>query len=199
MFTGLISELGTVESLDAGEDGARLRVAAPATASELRPGDSVAVNGVCLTATSVDSGSFELEVSRQTLRSSSLENVGEGDTVNLELPLRASDRLGGHIVLGHVDGVGAVLEIRDDGFSKAVRIKPDPELLPYIVLRGSIAIDGVSLTVSAVDGEVFEVALIPETLARTTLGNVGEGANVNLEADVLAKYVAKQAVAGADS
>lgn len=198
MFTGLISELGTVESVDLGEQGARLTIAAPASASELEPGDSVAVNGVCLTATSVNAGSFDLEISRQTLRSSSLGGLGEGADVNIELPLRPTDRLGGHVVQGHVDGVGTVVDVRDDGFSKVVRIEPDAELLAFIVSRGSIAVDGVSLTVSEVDERAFEVALIPETLARTTLGGVDRSAQVNLETDVLAKYAGKRAVAGSD-
>lgn len=198
MFTGLISELGKVEAVDLGERGARLTIAAPASASEIEPGDSVAANGVCLTATAVNAGSFDLEISRQTLRSSSLGALVEGTDVNIELPLRPIDRFGGHVVQGHVEGVGTVVDVRDDGFSKVVRIEPDAELLTCIVSRGSIAVDGVSLTVSEVDDRAFEVALIPETLARTTLGGVATGAQVNLETDVLAKYVAKRAFAGSD-
>jgi riboflavin synthase len=125
----------------------------------------------------------------ETLTRSSLRAVDEGFAVNLELPLRASDRLGGHIVQGHVDGVGEVLSLEDDGFARRMRVAADPELLRYVVQKGSIAVDGVSLTVAAIDGRSFTVSLIPETLERTTLGELRPGETVNLEVDVLAKYV----------
>jgi len=157
-------------------------------ASELRPGDSIAVNGVCLTAVNPTEHGFSADVMAETLRRSSL---GEGDRVNLELPLRAGDRLGGHMVQGHVDGTGRVAHTGDEGFARLVTIEADPELLKYVVEKGSIAVDGVSLTVAAVDDSSFTVSLIPETLERTTLGEAAPGRVVNLEVDVLAKYVEK--------
>jgi riboflavin synthase len=186
VFTGLVAGKGTVRAL---RDG-RLEVETP-LAGELSPGDSIAVNGVCLTATERANGSFTADVMPETLRLTSLEPLGEGDEVNLELPLRAGDRLGGHVMQGHVDGTGTVESVREDGFSRVVRIAAPAELLRYIVHKGSIAVDGVSLTVSGVDDSGFEVSLIPETLERTTLGAADQGRTVNLEVDVLAKYVEK--------
>jgi riboflavin synthase len=188
VFTGLIQDLGRLEAREGGEDGARIRVST-GLAGELRPGDSVAVNGVCLTAVEVDDGGFAAEVVNQTLSVTSLGPLEPGDPVNLELPLRAGDRLGGHIVQGHVDGTGLLAGVDEDGFSRRLRIEAPPQLLRYAIERGSIAIDGVSLTISALGDDWFEVALIPETLERTNLGQAGEGARVNLEFDVLAKYV----------
>ena len=188
MFTGLIGELGTIDAVERTADGARVRVHG-ALARELHEGDSVAVNGVCLTATSVNGGAFTADVMAETLRHSSLGALADGDAVNLELPLRASDRLGGHVVQGHVDGLGTVREARDDGFARMVRIQAPPELLRYVVVKGSIAVDGISLTVAERHDDGFSVALIPETLERTNLGVAQPGATVNLEVDVLAKYV----------
>jgi riboflavin synthase len=176
--------------VDATADGARLRVRT-ALAGELRDGDSVAVNGVCLTAVGADGDGFGADVMHETLRRSSLGAVAAGARVNLELPLRAHDRLGGHVVQGHVDGLGAVRDVREDGFARVVTIGAEPDLLRYVVEKGSIAVDGVSLTVAAIDGDRFAVSLIPETLERTTLGAAAEGAPVNLEVDILAKYVEK--------
>ena len=193
MFTGLVAETGTVESLERDGDGMRLRVRSE-LAAELSPGDSVAVNGVCLTALEPDASSFSADVMAETLRRSSLGPLTSGDQVNLELPLRAGDRLGGHVVQGHVDAVGTVELVRGEGFSRVVRIAAPAKALRYVVDKGSIAVDGVSLTVSAVDGDAFEVSLIPETIGRTTLGGVAAGTTVNLEVDVLAKYVEKLAV-----
>jgi riboflavin synthase len=190
VFTGLVQDLGTVTAVDATADGVRLAVRS-GLAGELALGDSVAVNGVCLTATAVADGHFSADVMHETLRRSSLAGAGDGMRVNLELPLRATDRLGGHVVQGHVDGVGAVKGARDDGFARVVEIEADPALLRYVVEKGSIAVDGISLTVSAVDGTSFAVSLIPETLERTTLGAAQPGRPVNLEVDVLAKYVEK--------
>jgi riboflavin synthase len=190
LFTGLIADLGTVVARDATDDGVRLRVES-ALAGELRDGDSVAVNGVCLTAVGADAAGFGADVMHETLRRSSLGEVGRGTRVNLELPVRADDRLGGHVVQGHVDGLGSVREVREDGFARIVSIAADPDLLRYVVEKGSIAVDGVSLTVAAVDGDWFSVSLIPETLARTTLGTAAKGTPVNLEVDILAKYVEK--------
>jgi riboflavin synthase len=186
LFTGLVLGTGTIRSLSDG----RLEVESE-IAAELSPGDSIAVNGVCLTAVDPTPEGFAADVMPETLRRSSLGPLGEGDRVNLELPLRAGDRLGGHVVQGHVDGTGSVEEVREDGFSRVVRIGAPRELLRYVVEKGSIAVDGVSLTVSAIDDDTFEVSLIPETLERTTLGSASPGRTVNLEVDVFAKYVEK--------
>jgi riboflavin synthase len=191
MFTGIIEELGRVESVEAGEEGARLRITAQ-LASELSEGDSVAVNGACLTATSAENGSFEADVMRQTLSVTTLGGLGPDSPVNLELPLRPSDRLGGHVVQGHVDGTATVASVIEDGFAKRVRIEVPEDLLPYVVERGSIAIEGVSLTIAALDGAELEVSLIPETLERTTLGLLEPERTVNLECDVIARYVHRQ-------
>jgi riboflavin synthase len=190
VFTGLIADVGTVTAVDATAGGVRLTVASR-LAGELREGDSVAVNGVCLTATAVADGGFGADVMHETLRRSALAEAPAGARVNLELPLRAADRLGGHVVQGHVDGVGAVTDVREDGFARVVTFGAPPELLRYVVEKGSIAVDGVSLTVSALADDAFSVSLIPETLERTNLGAALPGRPVNLEVDVLAKYVEK--------
>ena len=190
MFTGLVADLGRVTAVDATPDGVRLNVKT-SLAGELSEGDSVAVNGVCLTATAIADGVFAADVMHESLRRSSLAEIAEGSEVNLELPLRASDRLGGHVVQGHVDGVAVVRETREDGFARVVTFDAPAELLRYVVEKGSIAVDGVSLTVSAIDDTSFSVSLIPETLERTTLGTAEPGRPVNLEVDVLAKYVEK--------
>jgi riboflavin synthase len=190
MFTGLVETTARVRRVDPDGDGVRLEIETPLTA-ELKQGDSIAVNGVCLTAVDPDGQSFRADVMAETLRRSSLGPLAAGDSVNVELPLRAGDRLGGHVVQGHVDGTGTVASLKDEGFARLVRIDAPPELLRYVVEKGSIAVDGVSLTVAAVDGESFTVSLIPETLERTTLGLATPGRVVNLEVDVLAKYVEK--------
>jgi riboflavin synthase len=190
VFTGLVQDLGTVVGVDATADGVRLAVRTR-LAPEIGEGDSVAVNGVCLTATAIADGTFSADVMQESLRRSSLAEVREGAAVNLELPLRATDRLGGHVVQGHVDGVGVVRETREDGFARVVTFEVSSELLRYVVEKGSIAVDGVSLTVSSITDDTFSVSLIPETLERTTLGTAEVGRPVNLEVDVLAKYVEK--------
>jgi riboflavin synthase len=191
MFTGIVKELGRVESVDASGDGARLRIETQ-LASELSEGDSVAVNGACLTATYVGGDTFEADVMHQTLSLTTLGELEPSSPVNLELPLRADDRLGGHVVQGHVDGTATVTDITADGFAKRLRIELPDELLPYVVERGSIAIAGVSLTIAELTGSVLEVSLIPETLERTTLGTVEPGDHLNVECDVLARYVQRQ-------
>ncbi len=189
MFTGLVMDLGEVTEVEDTGDGVRLHVRTTLT-PEVSPGDSVAINGVCLTATRVDDEAFAADVMHETLDRSSLGAAREGARVNVELPLRASDRLGGHVVQGHVDGTGRVAGIVEDGFARRVRVEPEDEgLLRYVVEKGSIAVDGVSLTVAALDERGFEVSLIPETLERTTFGTAESGQRVNLEVDVLAKYV----------
>lgn len=188
MFTGLVGDIGTVETVESASEGARLRIAT-GLAAELSAGDSISVSGACLTASAVEEGSFGAEAMNQTLELTTLGGLAAGDEVNLELALRASDRLGGHIVQGHVDGVGVLVSSVEDGFAHRLRLTPPAELLALIVERGSIAVDGVSLTVAGLDAESFEVSLIPETLERTTLGKLAEGDRVNLECDVVARYV----------
>ena len=190
MFTGLVESTATVRRIEPDGDGVRLEVETP-LAKELAHGDSIAVNGVCLTAVNPDAERFRADVMAETLRRSSLGPLGEGDSVNVELALRAGDRLGGHMVQGHVDGTGTVEAVADEGFARLVTIAADPELLRYVVEKGSIAVDGVSLTVASVDERSFTVSLIPETLERTTFGQAAPGRVVNLEVDVLAKYVEK--------
>jgi riboflavin synthase len=188
VFTGLIADLGSVTAVRRNGAGAQLQISTR-LAGELQPGDSVAVNGVCLTATDVSDGSFAAETMRETLRRSTLGDLQAGASVNLELALRADDRLGGHVVQGHVDGTGTISEIRAEQLAHVLAIEAGRGLERYLVEKGSIAVDGVSLTVSALDGPRFEVSLIPETLQRTTLGALEVGDRVNLEADVLAKHV----------
>jgi riboflavin synthase len=190
MFTGLVQTVGVVESLSADGDGGRLRVAS-GLAHEVAEGDSVLVNGVCLTAASVNGGAFEADLSPETMRRSALSTLDGKARVNLELPLRPADRLGGHIVQGHVDAVGEVTEVARDGAALNLRIEAPAELLRYVVEKGSVAVDGVSLTVTDVDERGFAVSLIPETLERTNLGDAPPGRRVNLEVDVIAKYVEK--------
>ena len=190
MFTGLVQDLGKVTGVDSTDDGVTLGVRTR-LAEEIAEGDSVAVDGVCLTATAIADGLFRAEVMHETLRRSSLGAAAQGSAVNIELALRASDRLGGHIVQGHVDGLGSVRDVREDGFARLVTIAAPSELLRYVVEKGSIAVNGVSLTVVGVGEDWFSVSLIPETLERTTLGNAAPGAPVNLEVDVVAKYVEK--------
>ncbi len=191
MFTGLVQELGRVESVVASDEGAHLRITAE-LASELSPGDSVAVSGACLTVTSIDGGAFAVDVMHQTLSLTTLGGLETGSPVNLELPLRPTDRLGGHVVQGHVDGTATVVELIPEGFAKRLRVELPAELLPYVVERGSIAIEGVSLTVAALEGPHVDASLIPETLERTTLGALEPGERVNVECDVLARYVRRQ-------
>ncbi len=188
MFTGLIADLGQITGLKSSADGVRLTVSS-SLAGELSEGDSVAVNGVCLTATAIGDCTFSAEVMNETLHLSSLAEARPGAPVNLELPLRATDRLGGHVVQGHVDATGTIVATHVDGFSRRVEIEAPAEVLRYVVYKGSITVDGISLTVAALDTRSFTVSLIPETLQRTNLGEAEVGAVVNLEVDVLAKYV----------
>jgi riboflavin synthase len=188
VFTGLIADLGEIAGLERSPDGVRLRISTTLS-TQVSEGDSVAVNGVCLTATAIEDGTFTTEVMNETLHLSSLAEVRPGAAVNLELALRLSDRLGGHVVQGHVDGTGTVVASTPDGFARRVRIEAPASVLRYIVHKGSITVDGVSLTVAALDDQSFTVSLIPETLERTNLGRIEAGTIVNLEVDVLAKYV----------
>jgi riboflavin synthase len=188
LFTGIVADIGTVERITAGPEGARIRVRT-SLAGEIEPGDSVAVSGACLTAAAVDGGAFEADVMNQTLTHTSLGGLDSEAPVNLELAVRAGERLGGHLVQGHVDGTGRVTGIVEDGFSRRLEVEAPEELRPLIVERGSVTVDGVSLTVAAVADDGFEVSLVPETLERTTLGRVAQGGTVNLEVDVVARYV----------
>lgn len=191
MFTGIVRELGCVEAVEGSADGVRLRVRAE-LASELGEGDSVAINGACLTATTATDDAFEADVMHQTLELTTLGDLEPGSSVNLELPLRASDRLGGHLVQGHVDSTATVAAISEDGFAHRLRVELPEDLRPYVVEHGSIAIEGVSLTVASLDDPLIEVSLIPETLERTTLGRLAPGDRVNVECDVIARYVRRQ-------
>jgi riboflavin synthase len=188
VFTGLIADLGEVTALELDGAGATLRIAT-SLAGQLGEGDSIAVNGVCLTATRVGERDFEAQAMAETLTRSTLGALQPGAPVNLELALRAGDRLGGHVVQGHVDGLGTVAEIREEGFARVLAIDTDERLGRYLVEKGSVALDGVSLTVSALHEHGFAVSLIPETLTRTSLGAVVTGTRVNVEVDVLAKHV----------
>jgi len=218
MFTGLIADLGDVRALKRDADGATVEITT-SLAAELAEGDSIAVNGVCLTATAIDAGpraltgagagtatgggdgaltgarsgggagSFRAQAMEETLRRTSLGALEPGGKVNLELAMRLGDRLGGHIVQGHVDGVGTIVEIKEEGFSRAVSVEVPADLVRHLVEKGSVALDGVSLTVSAVEGDRLTVSLIPETLSRTTLGLVTVGTRVNVEVDILGKHV----------
>jgi riboflavin synthase len=188
VFTGLIEDLGTVRSLERSEDGARLRISSR-LAADLALGDSIAVNGCCLTATAVDGDSFETEAMNQTLEVTALDSVEDGSKVNLELAMKFGDRLGGHIVQGHVDGVGTVSSVEDDGFARRLRVDLPAELLQFAIDKGSITLSGVSLTIAELGETWAEVSLIPETLERTNLGDLAPGDRLNVECDVVAKYV----------
>jgi riboflavin synthase len=188
VFTGLIADLGSVTALEQDGDGALIEIRS-GLAGAISEGDSVAVNGVCLTATAVGDDGFSAQAMIETLERSSLGQLRAGAPVNLELALRAGDRLGGHVVQGHVDGTATVRSVRDQGFARVLGIDVDPGLARYLVEKGSVAVDGVSLTVSALGEGAFSVSLIPETLERTSLGQIREGQRVNIEVDILAKHV----------
>lgn len=190
MFTGIVTEMGRVASVERRADLLVARIEAPLTAGELAEGDSVAVGGCCLTAVSVGGGGFTCELTPETLRRTSFgQRLTRGAPINLERPLAADGRFDGHIVQGHVDGVGRVTAVERLGESAEMRFEPPRELLRYLVLKGSVAIEGVSLTVASLEAPSFTVALIPYTLENTTLGQARVGDLVNLEVDVVAKYV----------
>ncbi len=188
MFTGLVQDVGSVESLESGAEGASLRIAT-SLGAEIAEGDSIAVGGACLTAVAADPGGFEAEAMNQTLAVTALRNLAAGDRVNLELAMRAGERLGGHIVQGHVDGVATVLASEEDGFARRLRVALPAALGRYVIDKGSVALAGVSLTVAALGEDWLEVSLIPETLERTTLGQLRPGDELNVEVDLVAKYV----------
>lgn len=190
MFTGLVTEMGSVENLAQQEESYHLTVKA-AVAADLEIGDSVAVNGACLTVVAKGDGSFTADVMPETVRHTNIGGLNTGDKVNLELTLKIMDGLDGHIVTGHVEGTGTISGRKHDGIATVVTISTGPELLKYIVERGSIAVDGISLTVTRVTEAGFSVSLIPHTSRETTLGFKRVGDKVNLETDILAKYVEK--------
>ena len=188
MFTGLVQDIGSLAALDRDADGARLRIETR-LATQIALGDSVAVDGCCLTATAVGDNAFETEAMNQTLSVTALGRLEQGARVNLELAMQPSDRFGGHIVQGHVDGVAEVLEVAEDGFARRVRVGVPAELLRYVVDKGSITLAGVSLTVADLGDSWLSVSLIPETLERTKLGDLKPGDRLNVECDLVAKYV----------
>jgi riboflavin synthase len=189
VFTGIIRELGRVMTVEDGEGGVRIVVAAPATAGQAAVGDSVSVNGVCLTVTDATKGNLAFDAVPETLRRSSLGRLGPGEAVNVEPALRAGEPLGGHYVQGHVDGVATIRRSDPEGEGRRVWIDVPHDLRRYLVEKGSVAVEGVSLTVADLDDDGFAVALVPHTLAVTTLGARAPGDDVNVEVDVLAKYV----------
>ena len=211
MYTGIVEELGEVVGVERADDAARITVRGPLVTSDASHGDSLSINGVCLTVTETGEGTFTADVMLETLNRSSLGDLRPGSPVNLERPMRLDGRLGGHMVQGHVDGTGTIVSRspgleggRGGGRGDVVRVSLPGGLARYVVEKGSVSVDGVSLTVTATGGGPtgppwFEVSLIPETLARTTLGSKQPGDTVNLEVDVIAKYVEKLLAAGAQS
>lgn len=191
MFTGIIEELGEIIAWNEGTDAARLTVRAPLAVSDAGHGDSISVSGVCLTVVEQGPDWFTADVMAESIAASTLRNLSVGDAVNIERAAQVGDRLGGHIVQGHIDGTGTVLSIEDGSAWRVVRLSLRPDLASLVARKGSIAIDGVSLTVSAIGDDWFEVSLIPETLGVTTLGSAVVGTEVNLETDILARHVAR--------
>lgn len=189
MFTGLIEDVGLVRDIARRHDGARLTVATVLETATMKLGESIAVNGACLTVTSFSDGTFSADISQETLTCSTLGGFRNGQRVNLERALRLGDRLGGHLVSGHIDGIATLVDKRRDGIAVRMTFRPPPEKLKYLIEKGSVAIDGVSLTVNRVDGDGFSVAMIPHSLAHTTLDECRVGGSVNIETDMIAKYV----------
>lgn len=192
MFSGIIEKLGTVKDIDTG-DSPKLAIIADGWLDDIGVGDSIAVNGVCLTVTSLSSGEFKADVMPETLRKTDLGELIPGDTVNLEKALRVGDRLGGHFVSGHVDRPGVILSETDEKNAVVLSFRTDPEIMEFIAPKGSVAIDGISLTVVDVSADGFSVSLIPHTMSVTTLGRKKPGSTVNIEVDMLARYIRRQA------
>ncbi len=189
MFTGIVEEVGEFRGREGGKQGGRLTIIARRVVEDLAPGDSIAVNGVCLTATRVHGDSFEAQVAPETLRKTNLRRLAPGQAVNLERALALGSRLGGHLVSGHVDGVGRLLSRRREGQATILSFELPPELLRYIISKGSVTVDGVSLTVAELNEQGFEVSVVPHTAMNTTLGRALLGWEVNLEVDLIGKYV----------
>ncbi len=200
MFTGIIEAVGTIAAREPRGSDLRLRIqTGKLDLSDVKLGDSIAVSGVCLTAVELPGDGFRADVSGETLAHTIIGDLREGDAVNLEKALTPTTRLGGHLVSGHVDGVGEVLDRRDDGRSVRFRIQAPAELARYIARKGSICVDGISLTVNAVEGRVFELNIVPHTLAETTMGTFRPGRRVNLEVDVIARYLERMLAADGES
>jgi riboflavin synthase len=191
MFTGLVEEIGRLEAIEPRGEGRRLVFGAACVLEDAHEGDSIAVDGCCLTVVALEPGRFAVEAVPETLRRTTLGGRRAGDPVNLERPLRAGDRLGGHLVQGHVDGVGEVVAMIPEGDGRRLTLRIPPPLARFVAEKGSIAVDGVSLTVAACEGERCEIALIPHTLAATVAGAYAAGRRVNLEVDLVARYVAR--------
>lgn len=189
MFTGIVEELGVVKSIEKQNDALRITVEGPLVVSDIKRGDSIAVSGTCLTAVEHDSASFTADVMLETLKRTSLDGIKVGDPVNLERAMTAATRFGGHVVQGHVDGVGEIISREPSDNWEWLRVRIPAELMKYVVLKGSITIDGVSLTVNEAGEDFIGLSLIPETLEKTTLGAKAIGAKVNIEADVMAKHI----------
>jgi riboflavin synthase len=189
MFTGIIEELGKIERIDRLENAVRLVITGSSVVDGLKRGESISVSGACLTAIDITPTGFSADVMLETLRRTSLGTAGEGDTVNLERAMLASARFGGHVVQGHVDGVGTIISREPSEHWEWVRIEVPADLMKYVVMKGSISFDGVSLTVNEITGNVVGVSLIPETLSLTTLGSKPVGAKVNVEVDIMAKHI----------
>ena len=191
MFTGLIEEIGRVESVVKSAKSARITIKAKKVLEGVKLGDSISTNGVCLTVTSFDSSRFSIDVMAETMRLSNLRKFSPGDEINLERALSVGDRLGGHIVSGHIDGMGTIENFKKEDNAIWITVSASPNILRYIVQKGSIAIDGVSLTVAYVDDSVFKVSIIPHTKDMTTLLRKNPGDEVNLECDIIGKYIEK--------
>lgn len=191
MFTGIIEEVGTVKAVQHSGNSSFIRIEAKKVLEDVHLGDSIAVNGVCLTVTQFDSTTFQADVMNETLSRSSLGTLTNGSPVNLERAMAAGGRFGGHIVSGHIDGTGSIADIRNDGIAVWYTVSAKPEILRYIVEKGSIAIDGISLTVAKVTESTFSVSIIPHTASQTILGTKKVGDTVNLENDIVGKYVEK--------
>ena len=191
MFTGIVEEMGTIQAIRRGRSSAVLEIQAESVLSDVHIGDSIAVNGICLTVTSLGGGRFSADVMHETLNRSSLGKLVPGSPVNLERAMPANGRFGGHIVSGHIDGVGTILSVHRDDNALWYTVRAAPELLRYVVEKGSVTIDGVSLTVAAVEADRFSVSLIPHTAMVTVLGRKRPGDTVNLETDIIGKYVEK--------
>jgi len=189
MFTGLVEEIGTIDSISKSAKSAKLTIKAEKVLDDVKLGDSICTNGVCLTVVSFDSNKFTVDVMAESMRRSNLKNLSKGDEVNLERALRLGDRLGGHIVSGHIDGTGKIEDYAREDNAVWITVSASPELLRYVIQKGSIAIDGVSLTVAYADDEVFKVSIIPHTKDATTLLRKKPGQEVNLECDMIGKYI----------
>jgi len=189
MFTGIIEEVGTIERIEKRAEGARVRISASLVTKDTKEGDSIAVNGVCLTALGIEQNGFSADISHETLRRTTFSKIGIGTKVNLERAITLQTRLGGHIVLGHVDCLGKINSITKNGDFWTIRISYPEQIKPYLVYKGSVAVEGISLTIANLEEDFFEVAIIPKTWALTNLSTLQPGDEVNLEADIIAKYV----------